>query len=263
MRKLFFSDIDGTLLTRNMDIYQTVIDAARRFISSGGLLSLCTGRALHTTAPVAKALGVNAPCIIYGGAAVYDFEAGEYIYSRPCDGEIHGCVDRLYSDEPDISIQVYTQSDIYMPRKNRILEERGNRMDLAVSLSPPFEIKSEVMKVLITGAEPARLAACARFFPREKFDFAFASRHFAEITPVGASKGDTAAFLADRLGIHTSDCFAAGDGHTDLPLFRIVGTSFAPAGASEDVRSGASRVIPAVEDGGLAMAFIEACKKTT
>ena len=83
MNYIFLSDIDGTLLRADAPMTKEVTDAAHAYTGCGGLLYVCTGRSLPAVRAVAEKIGVNAPSIIYGGAAIYDFQKEQYLYSQP------------------------------------------------------------------------------------------------------------------------------------------------------------------------------------
>ena len=88
MNYIFLSDIDGTLLRADAPLTAQVVDAARNYTAQGGLLAVCTGRSLPAVTKVAEEIGVNAPSIIYGGAAIYDFQKKQYLYTQPFRWEI-------------------------------------------------------------------------------------------------------------------------------------------------------------------------------
>ena len=111
---LFLSDIDGTLLRGESGIGPGVKKAAQEFMDYGGLLALCTGRSHVSTAWVAKELNIQIPCVIFSGAAIYDFIKKEFIWARPMENHVLESIKKVYDLYPDISIQIYTKDDIYL-----------------------------------------------------------------------------------------------------------------------------------------------------
>lgn len=254
-KSIFFCDIDGTLTSDEADIAEPVIEAAAEFMARGGLLALCTGRAPVGAADVAKIMKVNSPGIVYGGPAIYDFAAGKHLWARPCDSSIHQSIRALCDETRDVSIQAFTQGKIYMYRSNRRVMERCNSRELGATVPAPEALDVPVMKVLLTCDDAQLLSDCVRFFPKDKFNYALASRHFAEATPLGATKRDTAERFAAECGIPLERCFASGDGYTDMPLLKRAGFSYAPQNAPEEIRGCADMTVCSARDGAMAEAF--------
>ncbi|MDR1611420.1 MAG: HAD hydrolase family protein, partial [Planctomycetota bacterium] len=126
-RYLFFTDVDGTLLRGDMAIPERVKIAAKRFVDAGGLLTLCTGRAPLSTAWIAKALDIGLPCILYGGAALYDFGRREIVSGRALPaGTGERCAEVL-SRFPTVSLQAYGAENIFMLRITDLLRAKGVR----------------------------------------------------------------------------------------------------------------------------------------
>lgn len=255
MRWVFLSDIDGTLLRRDAPLTREVKAAADAYTGCGGLLSLCTGRSLPAVRQTAAALGVNAPCIVYGGAAIYDFQQECFLYSRPFSWDVMPSVRSVLKEYPDVSMQVFTPERVFILRRNPRLDALGVQEENAGPLSPPEAVTGAVLKLVMCCEEPSQLERCRRFFPPEACNFAFASRTFVDIVPAGFGKGEAVAQLSRLLDIPTSRFFGAGDAITDLPMLRSCAISFAPENALEPVKTAVTHVIPDVRAGGMAAAF--------
>ena len=125
-RYLFLSDIDGTLVRGDIGLTPGVIEAAQAFTRAGGLLAVCTGRSPASALPVALELGVNTPCVLYGGAALYDCERRACLWSHPFAPEVRDGIRAVLAQFPGVSVQALTEKEIYVLRRNRRLNERGN-----------------------------------------------------------------------------------------------------------------------------------------
>lgn len=254
-RFLFLSDIDGTLLRGGMDIPAPVLAAAAAYRAAGGLLAVCTGRSLRSALPVARTLEVNAPCILFSGTALYDAAEERYLWTRPLPAGALACVEQVLSRRPDTAVQVFTRDEIYVLRRNRRLDQRGIAAENQGPLRALSQVRGEILKLLFVDEDPDALEGLRPLFPSDAFQFAFASRHFAEVVAAGAGKHAAMARLSERLDIPFSRFFAAGDGMTDLEMMRLSGVSYAPENALDPVRRAASRVVPPVEEGGMEAAF--------
>jgi len=261
MKHIFLSDIDGTLLRRDAPLTDGVISAARSFTEKGGLLSVCTGRSLPAVQPVAEAISVNAPCIIYGGAAIYDFQTETYLFTQSFRWDVMQAVNAVLDAYDDISMQVFTLKDVYVLRRNRRLNELGVREENVNPLSSPSDVEGDILKLVMCCDDPGHLENCRKFFPPEYCHFAFASRTFVDVVAAGFGKGEAMQRLSELLNIPFDRFFSAGDAITDLPMLRSCGMSFAPENALEEVKAAVTTVVPSVFDGGMEQAFRMAAER--
>ena len=255
MNYVFLSDIDGTLMRRDAPLTQGVIDAAQEFKNQGGLLSVCTGRSLPAVVEVAKKLGVNAPSIIYGGAAIYDFKSEQYLYAQPFRGDVMQSVRSVLEAYDDISMQVFTLTDAFVLRRNRRLNELGVKEENVNPISAPEDVTGDILKIVMCCDEPSHLEDCRKFFPPEFCHFAFASRTFVDVVATGFGKGEAMERLSQLLDVPFNRFFSAGDAFTDLPMLRASGISFAPDNALPAVKEAVTHIVPSVFEGGMEQAF--------
>ena len=66
--KMFVSDLDGTMLPHGAEVSPENIEAVRRAVSAGIIVTIATGRMYLATYPVAKSLGVDVPILSYNGS---------------------------------------------------------------------------------------------------------------------------------------------------------------------------------------------------
>lgn len=260
MDHIFLTDIDGTLLRRDVPLSQAVIDAARKYTDNGGLLSVCTGRSLLAAEAVAEAIGVNAPSILYGGAAIYDFQTRSYLYAHAFQWDVMQAVRAVLDAYDDISMQVFTLDDVFVLRRTRRLNERGVKEENVNPVTTPEAVTGDILKLVMCCDDPSHLEDCRKLFPPEYCHFAFASHTFVDVVAAGFGKGEAMQQLSNLLHIPFSRFFSAGDAVTDLPMLRASAVSFAPDNALPIVKEAVTHVVPDVSSGGIAQAFQIAAK---
>lgn len=261
MEYLFFCDIDGTLLQGDSGIAAGVREAARDFRRAGGLLTLCTGRAHISTRWVAEAMEIEIPCILYNGAVLYDFNGKGFVDGTPLPQPVVDRLPEVLRLYPEFSLQAYGRERIYLLNSNPMFAERGVQEEIEPFRSSFADIDGDIYKLVMAHPDADGLRRCCeRFFADELCHFAFASRHFVEVVARGVGKGHAAVAMAQRYGIPLARTFAAGDGHTDLPVMEIAAMSYAPDTASSEVRAAAKRIVPAAVRGGMAEAFADAVR---
>lgn len=79
MKRLYVSDLDGTLLQED----NLVSDYARanltKLISKGMNFTIATARTLATVSTIIEGIPINAPLVLMNGASVYDLESEKYL----------------------------------------------------------------------------------------------------------------------------------------------------------------------------------------
>lgn len=263
-RKLLITDVDGTLLHERVGISPDVVDMAQRFVQSGHLLALCTGRSPRGVQDVAALLPINVPCPLMTGSVFYDFTAKAVIRQLLLDSSIRTIVRMMMARYPNLAIQTFTAGDIMTISSNDIFRTQGVAAEQQRSLTPLEEaLPDEVCKVLIVHEDRGVLGSCKELiegFERGEhkgpcFKCDFASRHFMEIVSVQAGKDNAVLHLSQQLRVPQADCFVAGDGLTDLPMFQHAGTTFAPRDAIAAVREAADIVFPSAKEHGIVEVF--------
>ncbi len=260
MKHLFLSDIDGTLMRRDVPLLPSVISAAEEYKKHGGLLAICTGRSLPAAQAVALELGVNAPSILYGGAAIYDFQNRKYLYANPFTWDVLIGVKSVLENEPAVSMQVLTLENVYVLRRNQRLNERGVKEENVGPVVPIEDVKGAALKLVMCCDDPKRLEACRPYFPPEFCNFSFGSRTFVDIVPAGHGKGEALKALSQLTGVSFDHFFSAGDAMSDVPMMKLSGTSFAPENAMDEVKKVATHIVPDITQGGMGEAFRIAAK---
>ena len=248
--KLFLSDVDGTLLKTRSAVPREVIHAINRFMTSGGKFALSTGRCLKSAKRLVSEVPVNAPCILCGGALIYDFQKEQAIQAHILDDDVFEKIGRVLKEYSDVSVTITTCEEVYNIRKNDRLRTRGVEEDANAAVVPLRDIRKPV-KVLFTNDDPAVLTEIyKRWFDSHLYTFSFASRCFCELTARGADKGSAAAYLAGLYG----DCrvFTAGDALSDVYMAQNSEQFFAPTSAPEEVRKYADRLFLPPQEGGIA-----------
>jgi uncharacterized protein (TIGR00369 family) len=79
--------------------------------------------------------------------------------------------------------------------------------------------------------------------------------YFLEVVPPGINKGNTLAFLMDKLNIGKENVIAIGEGVCDIPMLQLAGTGIAMGNAQDSVKSCADHITLSNEEDGVAAAL--------
>ena len=96
------------------------MEAIKYFKDKGGLLPYPPGDARVRQKYCIKA-GVNCSAVTLNGALVYDYEKDEAVIRHTPDGYKH--LIKIYDAFPQIGIQVYIESNIFVLRSNDVIDK--------------------------------------------------------------------------------------------------------------------------------------------
>ncbi len=253
--KLIAADLDGTLMGEDAVIPPRVKEAVRRAIEKGAKFTIATGRALDSTLPFARELGINAPLICYQGGLIKDHLSGQVIYEQsvplPLARElIH------FTRRRGLHLNVYLDSRAYV---ERITPEA--RYYTGIAKAPVYPVGDlsafldrAPMKLIIIlpedrATEPLIAELGILFAGRMRFVRSYP--RFVEGIPLSVSKGHALARLATHLGVSLEETIGIGDNDNDLELVERAGLGVAMSNASPALKAAADYIAPPVDEEGV------------
>jgi len=258
MKKLFLSDVDGTLLKTREPFLPEVASAAKAFIDAGGYFGLSTGRSPFIIDDITDYVTVNAPCVLCSGALIYDVVNKKPVHAALLDDSIHELMHKVWDKYPEVSITSYSADDMYVVRMNDRLRARGIQKAINRPLVSIEEVISP-LKVLFTSDDADLLPAIGKeLIDPSLFSYKAASAHFYEITDASVSKGKAVEFIKDVISDDTHDevqLYTAGDGESDISMGEVADIFFVPETALDTVKAKADIIIPGPRDAGMVKAF--------
>ncbi len=79
MKTLYVSDLDGTLLTPDIEVSDFTAETLNRLIARGLNFSVATARTAFTVMPILNKINLNVPLILMNGTVVFDAQKREYL----------------------------------------------------------------------------------------------------------------------------------------------------------------------------------------
>ena len=237
-----YSDLDGTLLQDDKTVSDENYEALCRFVEGGGHFGVASGRPLVHLARFRDRLPINAPCILFNGAAVYDFEAARYVHLFPLDRTLAcqtiAAVEALL---PDVSVQVFAEENIYMvnPQQRDDLYIIWDNLPRIRVL--PEQITEPFWKLLFCH----RKEVLDETVPRLSLDPSLVTYRSEDtyFEVLSQSKGGALEALRPELP-DARQILTIGDYENDLSLLRAGDLCAAPANALPCVRQAAALQMP-------------------
>lgn len=225
-RKIFFTDLDGTLLNDEKNITPGNQAAINETLDRGHVVVISTGRPLVSARIQAQRLGLTKKgcyAITYNGSQIYDMYREETIYAKPVPMNLVGTLFRR-ARGMGLHIQTYSSTHVVAEQETEDLKTYSQRTLVPYQVVPDITaaLSEEPFKVLavdFSGHE--RLV---RFQQEVMGDYAgildnyFSDDNLLEIVPYGVSKGFAVKWMCDYLGIPLENSVAAGDAQNDIPM---------------------------------------------
>ena len=200
---------------------------------------------------------MNAPGVVCNGAAIYDFEQGEYLETAMLDAAARERGQAVLDRFPGVAVEAYhIDNVIHVVRPNDISRQHERMTGVALAEAPSLlEVPLPLGKLLFE-AEHETLEQVLAFLKdqgwAEDYELIFSVSHLLEMTTRGANKGGMVRRLAARLGISMDHVYCAGDEANDLSMLRSAAEGFAPANASAAVRASGATVVCGAREGAIA-----------
>lgn len=241
MYKALICDVDGTLIpnTQHGMPSQKVIAAINK-ASSIIPIGIATARSQPTVMHIVKSARFTAPCIITGGAQIFDPITTKII------NEVHLRVQDVF----DI-IQIGKRFDIQFTAADAGYDEEIRVTD-AYQPIRPLDIYSQMIPIAKAQEFIAQISHIPTVEAHKALGWEESKKVHVTITHPQASKQHGIVYVADKLGIDPSEIIGIGEGYNDFSFLMACGLKVAMGNAIDAIKKIADYVAPTVADDGVA-----------
>ncbi len=249
-KKIFFTDLDGTLLNDAKEITPKTKEALDYIVKNGHCITLISGRPIPSVLAAKSSLGLHYPgmyLIGYNGGCIYDCDNARFLMEKRVTLEDAARV-LLTAKECGVYCQTYTDTHIVTNTHGKELDFYRQTVHMPVHVTPDilsmlekpplklFAISLDDKKKL----EDFRSALLA--WAKDRLQMVYSSDCYLEIFPADSGKGSALSYLCKHLGVDKKDTLAAGDADNDLSMLLAAGTGVAMQNGSDTVKKAASIV---------------------
>lgn len=234
--KIFFADLDGTLLNDNKQITPLTYKTLKEWTSKGNKLVLCSGRALDSVIHVRETLGLgdfsNMYLIGYNGGEIYDCTAKALLNRVALSFDaVKKCFE--IAKRHNIHIQTFSDTHIITEKEDEELIFYKRAVHTPVIFTDDFMLclDKEPCKCLAISLHDKELM---KTFSQsiseelgEEVTVMTSTPDYIEMFPVSSGKGFGVTWLCDYLNIPLENALAAGDEMNDISMIEAAGIGIA------------------------------------
>ena len=237
MIRLLAVDLDGTLISLDLQLDPRDVEAVRRAEAAGVRVVACTGRPFPGALPWVRKLGLESPLICYQGAQVRTPDGGMLLdHGVPHD---HAMEVVRFCRERDLHVQAYRDDELIVDRDRPEAQEYAHHSGMTVNVVGDVDaaMGATTPKLVIVAAPEVveRLLPEVRDRWAGRLYVATSLPGYIEITNPDADKRQALAWLCARFGIPHGETAAVGDGRNDQPMIEWAGAGYAVEGAPPEV----------------------------
>ncbi len=252
--KLFFTDLDGTILNSEKEISPGNRAAVDEALAAGHKVIVATGRPLSSAIRQARRLGLGGEgCLLiaYNGGIIYDMTREEILQARSIPLSLAEEIFRE-AERRGLHIQTYMGDDVIVePRcDDEAIRWYTDMTVMSFRVIPEIaQLPIDPVKLLILEFEDRPKADAMREWVLENYpgqlDSFYSAPMILEIVPAGVNKGAALLRTAELLGADVKDTVAAGDEGNDIPMIRAAGVGACMANGIPEAKAAADYVTEA------------------
>ncbi|MDE7365282.1 MAG: Cof-type HAD-IIB family hydrolase, partial [Ruminococcus sp.] len=264
-KKLYISDLDGTLLDSDGKLSDYTINTLNNLIENGVYFTFATARTIYSAKPITEGLNINVPCILNNGASIYDIQSGEYVknaYFKQSTAEKvlsvfrnNGVYCFVFKFIDEILVTCYDK--ITNESMQKFVDERKGQYEKPFRECDDLasEIDEKVIYINAMGDYETLLPIRNAVAEIDGADFAFykdtyTDCWFLEIFSSEASKANGIKFLRKKYGF--TKIIAFGDNFNDLSMFKEADVKIAVDNAKPELKDKADLIIDTNDNNGVA-----------
>ncbi|MEV0585305.1 HAD-IIB family hydrolase [Nonomuraea sp. NPDC050310] len=242
------TDLDGTLVGRDLAMVPSGREALRRFRAAGGEVVIATGRRERSARRFYEELELDGPAILYNGARTVNLATGEILSSHHLPVAAWKALLDVFERLPrGVSPVVFSGGVPYALEETPELRDYARRD--GIELSAPGEWAAlpadGITKCMLIGDPLPHVHVGGA-------STVLSEPTYLEILPAGTSKGAALRDLAAARGVPLAEIAAVGDNPNDLDLILAAGLGVAVGDGHPEVRASAAVVVRACVDGAVA-----------
>jgi Cof subfamily protein (haloacid dehalogenase superfamily) len=256
--KLFVSDVDGTLLTRDKVLTPRACAAVRKLHEAGIAFAITSGRPPRGMAMLVGPLAITTPLAAFNGGMLVEPDLTTVLVQRtlPRPAATEAVT---YLLAAGLDVFLYTPKGWFIRKLDgpHVDRERHNVQFEPTVVRDFDSLLDDTVKIVGVSDDHPRVERCEVELRRRLEGRVSAARsqlHYLDVTHPDANKGMVVRELSRRLDVPFQNIATMGDMPNDVLMFGLASVSIAMGNASWEVQRCARYVTESNEDDGFAKA---------
>jgi len=256
MKRLYVTDLDGTLLDKSSHISKDSADIINMLIKEGILFTYATARSNNSSVLVTQGLDINLPIIIFNGAFIYDPIGSSFLHKVTfTDRQIKNLLSftKKYSYTPLIYTFINGEQKVLWNCNGSLsegfyyyLSKRKNDTRMMPVNSVEESFCGEIFYITFIENHNDLLPLYDDIKGDKDYNTVFQQElyreeYWCEIMPQSATKANAVKRLKEILGCEQLIVF--GDSLNDVPMFEIADKAYAVKNANDRLKELATEII--------------------
>lgn len=248
-KKIFFTDLDGTLLNDKKEITPKTRELLCQLTEQGHYLVFISGRPMMSVIEARKALPVsdkNLYLIASNGGVIYDAEKKEILKENRLTLEQTDYVLK-FCEQAGVHSHTYTDDAIVSKRQSEELTFYQQTIHMPSLITDDIigNLDKPPLKCIAISAQKEKLEAVKEglsSWAKGQVHLMFSNDRLLEMIPITSGKGTALKWLSEYLNIPISNTLAAGDMENDISMLEAAGVGVAMLNGAPQVKALADRV---------------------
>ena len=251
-KKIFFTDLDGTLLNDEKEITPRTREVLAKITQMGHDLVFISGRPMMSVMEARRGLPVsdkNLYLIASNGGVIYDAEKDEILRENRLTFEQADYVLK-YCEQAGVHSHTYTDDAIVSKRQSVELTfyQKTIHMPSLITDDIIGSLDKPPLKCIAISGEKKNLDAVKEglsTWAKGQVQLMFSNDKLLEMIPITSGKGTALKWLSEYLGVEICNTLAAGDMENDISMLEAAGVGVAMLNGAPHVKELADRVTEA------------------
>ncbi len=265
MIKLIASDLDGTLLNKDMEISKENLEAIKKAQALGVKFVVATGRPYVFTKVFQQVLQLDTPYLMFNGGLVRKLSSDEVLSSSYLSKDVVLKTLTLL-EETKTPYMVYQDNEVFYKPCNRVsylmkmgeqFEEKYRAKFTLASNFHELANKYDMNKVLVVEEDKEKYEIIYKKLKeiQNDFDIVRSSSFYIEVIPKGVNKSMGLQKIAEYYNISPNEIMALGDQENDVEMISYAKYGIAMENAIDKVKEVAYDVTLKNTENGVAHAI--------
>ena len=243
-KKIFFVDLDGTLLSSKQTVLPETREAINKWLEAGNYFAISSGRPLLSVKEVITQNNLYHPnifAIAFNGSLIYNVSENKTVLKKTLSLEDVSKISSL-AKKNNIYCHTYDDENILVPKMGEEIKFYLQYIHIPPKLLPNFPegLKEEPCKCICVDINPSgKLEKFAEILEKElpgKITCVKSSDYYLEVFNSNSGKGKAVEDLCKILNVDIKNTFAAGDQMNDFSMIEKAANGIAMKNGTEELR---------------------------